>query len=75
MTGAFFSGTILTGCQSSAQKEAAARDNLKEAKQELKEVRKDANADAQKLADAREAVLSAHVFREEPVERLPLFYE
>ena len=31
--------------------------------------------DPQKLAEAREAVFSAHVFSENPVERLPLFYE
>ncbi len=31
--------------------------------------------DPQKLAEAREAVLSAHVFSKNPVERLPLFYE
>jgi pyrimidine-nucleoside phosphorylase len=31
--------------------------------------------DEAKLAEAREAVLSAHAFSEEPVERLPLFYE
>jgi pyrimidine-nucleoside phosphorylase len=31
--------------------------------------------DQGKLAEAREAVFSAHAFREEPVERLPLFYE
>ncbi|HET9911918.1 MAG TPA: thymidine phosphorylase [Anaerolineales bacterium] len=30
---------------------------------------------AEKLAEAREAVLSAHVFSGQPVERLPLFYE
>jgi pyrimidine-nucleoside phosphorylase len=29
----------------------------------------------EKLAEARDAVLSAHVFSEDPVERLPLFYE
>lgn len=29
----------------------------------------------EKLAEARDAVLSAHVFSEQPVERLPLFYE
>jgi pyrimidine-nucleoside phosphorylase len=29
----------------------------------------------EKLDEARQAVLSAHAFREEPVERLPLFYE
>ena len=31
--------------------------------------------DREKLAEARQAVLSAHAFSEEPVERLPLFYE
>ena len=31
--------------------------------------------DREKLAEAREAILSAHAFRTEPVERLPLFYE
>ena len=31
--------------------------------------------DRDKLAEAREAILSAHAFRTEPVERLPLFYE
>jgi pyrimidine-nucleoside phosphorylase len=31
--------------------------------------------DREKLAEARDAVLSAHAFSEEPVERLPLFYE
>ena len=30
---------------------------------------------AEKLAEAREVVLSAHVFSGQPVERLPLFYE
>jgi pyrimidine-nucleoside phosphorylase len=31
--------------------------------------------DREKLAEAREAVLSAHAFSDESVERLPLFYE
>ena len=31
--------------------------------------------DREKLAQAREAILSAHAFAREPVERLPLFYE
>jgi len=31
--------------------------------------------DREKLAEAKDAVLSAHAFSEEPVERLPLFYE
>jgi hypothetical protein len=32
-------------------------------------------SDKEKLAEARQAVLSAHGFSVEPVERLPLFYE
>jgi Ni/Co efflux regulator RcnB len=51
---AFLTGTMLTGCQSSAQKEASARENLQEAKQDLKDVQNDANEDAQKLANAEE---------------------
>ena len=51
---AFLAGAILTGCQSSAQKEASARDNLQKAKEDLNNVQKDANADAQKLANAKE---------------------
>ena len=51
---AFLTGTIFTGCQSSSQKEASARDNLQEAKQDLKDVQKDANEEAQKLANAEE---------------------
>jgi len=31
--------------------------------------------DKEKLEEAREAIVSAHAFSEEPVERLPLFYE
>jgi pyrimidine-nucleoside phosphorylase len=31
--------------------------------------------DKEKLAEARAAILSAHAFSTEPVERLPLFYE
>jgi len=31
--------------------------------------------DAEKLVEVREVVLSAHAFSEQPVERLPLFYE
>ena len=31
--------------------------------------------DKEKLAEAREAILSAHAFHNDPVERLPLFYE
>ena len=49
-------GTMLTGCQSSAQKEESARKNLKEAKQDLKEAQKDADAEALKVAKAEEWV-------------------
>jgi pyrimidine-nucleoside phosphorylase len=31
--------------------------------------------DRDKLAEAREAILSAHAFSPDPVERLPLFYD
>ncbi|NTV84969.1 MAG: hypothetical protein HGA23_11835 [Bacteroidales bacterium] len=54
MVSVFLTGSVLTGCQSSAQKEASARDNLQEAKQDLKEVQKDANEEAKKLANAEE---------------------
>jgi serine phosphatase RsbU (regulator of sigma subunit) len=51
---AFLTVTILTGCQSSVQKEASARDNVKEAKQDLKKVQADANEEAQKLEKEQE---------------------
>jgi len=54
MVTVFLTGSVLTGCQSSAKKEASARDNLQEAKQDLKEVQKDADEEAQKLANAEE---------------------
>jgi uncharacterized protein HemX len=38
-------GTTFTGCKSSAQKEDAAQANVQEAKQELKEVRREATAE------------------------------
>jgi len=47
-------GGIPTGCQSSAQKEKAAQDKVQEAKQDLKNAQNDANAEAQKLANAKE---------------------
>ena len=47
-------GVITTGCQSSAQKEEAAKEEVTEAKEDLKEVQKDANAEAQKVANAEE---------------------
>jgi chromosome segregation ATPase len=45
---------ILIGCQSSAQKEEAARDKVQDAKQNLEEVQDKANAEAQKVATAEE---------------------
>jgi hypothetical protein len=51
---AFLTGMVLTGCQSSAQKEANARENVKDAKQDLNDVQRDANEDARKLANAEE---------------------
>lgn len=47
-------GAILTGCQSSAQKEEAAQDKVQEAKQDLNAVRHDINTEAQKVATAEE---------------------
>jgi len=48
------SGTIITGCKSTAEKEDAAKDNVEDAKENLKEVQADANAQAQKIATAEE---------------------
>lgn len=50
----FMAGTTLTGCQSPDQKEAAARDKLQDAKQELKDAQIEANAEAQRVATAEE---------------------
>jgi hypothetical protein len=47
-------GTIFTGCQSPAQKEKAARNNVLEARQDLKELQNEANAEAKKVANAQE---------------------
>lgn len=41
-------------CQSSAQKEKAAQKEVQDAKEDLREVRNEANAEAQKLATAEE---------------------
>ena len=51
---ALITGTIFTGCKSPVQKEEAAKDKVQDAKQDLKEVRNDANAEAQKVATAEE---------------------
>lgn len=47
-------GTFFTSCDNAAKKEEAAKEEVKEAKQDLKEVQKDANAEAQQKADAEE---------------------
>ena len=47
-------GTTFTGCKSPGEKEAEAKENVQDAKEDLKEVRNDANEDAQKLASAEE---------------------
>jgi outer membrane murein-binding lipoprotein Lpp len=47
-------GGILTGCQSSAQKEKAAQDKVQEAKQDLNAVQDDINTEARKVATAEE---------------------
>ncbi len=47
-------GTIITGCNSPAQKEEAAKDKVEDAKEDLKEAQVDANAQAQKNASAEE---------------------
>ena len=46
--------TVLPGCKSSTEKEAAAQENVQEAKEDLKEVQQDANAEAVKAANAEE---------------------
>jgi hypothetical protein len=45
---------IFTSCDSAAKKEETAKENVQDAKQELKEAQKDANAEAQKTATAEE---------------------
>ena len=50
----FVAGTTLTGCQSPEQKEAAARDKLQNAEEELRDAQIEANAEAQKVATAEE---------------------
>jgi len=47
-------GTIFTGCQSSVQKQDAAQAKVKDARQDLNEAQKDANAIGQELATAEE---------------------
>ena len=47
-------GTIFTSCQSSIQKQDAARDKVQEAKEDLNTAQRDANAAAQLVATAEE---------------------
>lgn len=50
----FMAGAIFTSCQSPAEKVEGAEAKVQDAKQDLKEVQKDANAEAQKAANAEE---------------------
>jgi len=47
-------GTIFTGCQSTAQKQDAAQAKVKDARQDLNEAKKEANAIGQEMATAEE---------------------
>jgi len=47
-------GTIFTGCQSSTQKQNAANDKVRDARQDLNAAQKDANAAAQVVATTEE---------------------
>jgi outer membrane murein-binding lipoprotein Lpp len=47
-------GTIFSGCQSSTQKQEAARNKVQDAKKDLNEAQKDANALSVKVATAEE---------------------
>jgi chromosome segregation ATPase len=51
---ALIAAGIFTGCQSPTEKVDAAKADVKQAKQDLKEEQKDANAEAAKKADAEE---------------------
>jgi chromosome segregation ATPase len=59
-------GVIFTGCQSTAEKTEAAEAKVQDAKEELKEARKDENAQAQKTATADEW----RTFRNESQEKI-----
>lgn len=59
-------GTIFTACQSSAQKQENADAKLQDAKEELKDVKQDANVEAQKEATAEEWT----TFRNESQEKI-----
>ena len=52
--GTLIAGTIFTSCDSAAKKEETAQQNVQDAKQDLKEAQKDANAEAVKTANAEE---------------------
>jgi chromosome segregation ATPase len=51
---ALIAGLIFTGCQTSTQKEEAAKEKVQDAKEDLKEVQKDVSEDANKAASAEE---------------------
>ncbi len=59
-------GVVFTGCQSTAEKTEAAEAKVKDAKEELKEARKDENAQAHKTATAEEWT----TFRNESQEKI-----
>jgi outer membrane murein-binding lipoprotein Lpp len=48
------SGSVLTGCKSSAQKEVDAQSEVQDAQKDLNDAQSDANAEAQKVATAEE---------------------
>jgi len=54
VTTALLGGTILTGCQTPTQKVDNAKVTVQDAKQDLKDAQKDANAELQKIATAEE---------------------
>jgi hypothetical protein len=51
---ALMAGAIFTGCQSSVQKQEAAKAKVQDARQDLNEAQKDANAIGQEVATAEE---------------------
>lgn len=50
----FIAGSIFTGCQSSAQKEEAAREKSEDANEEFEDLQNEQNAENQKVATAAE---------------------
>lgn len=54
VTTTLIAGTILSGCQTPAKKVDNAKANVQEAKQDLREMQKDAKVEVQKAANAEE---------------------